>query len=82
MNGRPAEARAVFERVTEGDQWAAFGFIASEAELARLRGVWGHVPELKEGDGRPRSRYGPLGTIPQLEESQRRSRSSPFTTPD
>ncbi len=36
VNGRPAEARAVCERVTEGDQWAAFGFIASEAELARL----------------------------------------------
>ncbi len=35
-NGRTAEARAVFERVTAGDQWAAFGFIASEAELARL----------------------------------------------
>jgi tetratricopeptide (TPR) repeat protein len=36
VNGRPAEARAVFERVTQGDQWAAFGFIASEAELSRL----------------------------------------------
>ena len=41
VNGRQAEARAAFERVTEGDQWAAFGFIASEAELTRLKGGLG-----------------------------------------
>lgn len=37
-NGRTAEAEATFERVVLGPQWAAFGFIAAEAELARLRG--------------------------------------------
>lgn len=33
-NGRPAEARRIFERVVGGRYWAAFGFIAAEAELA------------------------------------------------
>ena len=39
-NGREAEARAVFERTLTGrtSQWAAFGFIAAEAELARIGG--------------------------------------------
>ena len=37
VNGRPAEARTVFEQVTAGEQWAAFGYIASEVELARLK---------------------------------------------
>ena len=37
VNGRAAEARTVFEQVTAGEQWAAFGFIASEAELARMK---------------------------------------------
>ncbi|MGI8844408.1 MAG: tetratricopeptide repeat protein, partial [Gemmatimonadaceae bacterium] len=36
-HGRTAEARQTFERVVRGTQWAAFGFIAAEAELARLR---------------------------------------------
>jgi dipeptidyl aminopeptidase/acylaminoacyl peptidase len=36
VNGRPAEARAVFRQVTAGEQWAAFGHIAAEAELARM----------------------------------------------
>ncbi|HUF31049.1 MAG TPA: tetratricopeptide repeat protein [Gemmatimonadaceae bacterium] len=36
-HGRTAEAQAVFERVVRGTQWAAFGFIAAEAELSRLR---------------------------------------------
>ncbi len=35
--GRPEEARRVFEQVTAGDTWAAFGFLAAEAELARGR---------------------------------------------
>ncbi|MFI4942937.1 MAG: tetratricopeptide repeat protein, partial [Burkholderiales bacterium] len=35
VNGRPDEARATFEQVTAGEQWAAFGFAAAEAELAR-----------------------------------------------
>jgi tetratricopeptide (TPR) repeat protein len=39
VNGQPERAREVFERVvfTKGPQWAAFGFIAAEAELARRR---------------------------------------------
>ena len=36
-HGRTAEARETFEAVVRGSQWAAFGFIAAEAELARLR---------------------------------------------
>ena len=31
------EARAAFQQVTAGEQWAAFGYIAAEAELARMR---------------------------------------------
>jgi tetratricopeptide (TPR) repeat protein len=37
VNGRAAEARAVFQQVTAGEQWAAFGYIAAEAELARMK---------------------------------------------
>jgi tetratricopeptide (TPR) repeat protein len=37
-NGLEDEARAVFERITSAkDQWASFGYIAAEADLARLR---------------------------------------------
>lgn len=36
-NGRRDEARRIFERVIAGPQWPAFGFIAAEAELARMR---------------------------------------------
>jgi tetratricopeptide (TPR) repeat protein len=37
-NGHTAEARAIFEGIVSArDQWAAFGFIAAEADLARLR---------------------------------------------
>jgi tetratricopeptide (TPR) repeat protein len=36
-NGRDAEAAGWFRRVYAGPQWAAFGFIAAEADLARLR---------------------------------------------
>ena len=35
-NGRRDTARQVFEQVVAGPQWAAFGFIAAEAELARM----------------------------------------------
>ena len=36
LSGRDAEAYATFERVRSGiNQWAAFGFVAAEAELAR-----------------------------------------------
>ncbi|GBD32745.1 hypothetical protein HRbin33_01719 [bacterium HR33] len=35
-NGRPAEAERIFRAIVERrDQWAAFGYIAAEAELAR-----------------------------------------------
>lgn len=38
VNGRSDEAMALWERVlTNTDQWAAFGYIASEADLARAR---------------------------------------------
>lgn len=36
-HGRTAAAEEIFEAVVRGSQWAAFGFIAAEAELARLR---------------------------------------------
>lgn len=36
-NGRPAEAEAIFRRIMGGGQWAAFGYIAAEAELARMK---------------------------------------------
>ncbi|MES2525042.1 MAG: tetratricopeptide repeat protein [Gemmatimonadota bacterium] len=35
-NGRPAEAERLFRRILAGGQWGAFGYIASEAELARM----------------------------------------------
>jgi len=36
-NGRRDEAVNVFKTIAAGDQWASFGFIAAEAELARLK---------------------------------------------
>ncbi|OGD27828.1 MAG: hypothetical protein A2Y56_07610, partial [Candidatus Aminicenantes bacterium RBG_13_63_10] len=36
-NGREAEARALMEKIVSLDHWPAFGFIAAEAELARLK---------------------------------------------
>ncbi len=36
-NGQTAKAREIFEKVVSGPQWPAFGFIAAEAELARMR---------------------------------------------
>lgn len=38
VRGDTARARAEFERSVRSGGWPAFGFIASEAELARLRG--------------------------------------------
>lgn len=35
--GETERAREVFERIVEGTSWAAFGFIAAEADLARMR---------------------------------------------
>jgi len=37
LDGRRADARKVFERIITSSQWAAFGYLAAEAELAR----WG-----------------------------------------
>lgn len=37
-NGDKARAIEAFERVVSGPQWAAFGYIAAEADLTRLRG--------------------------------------------
>ncbi len=36
LNGRPDEARELWTRIVAGGQWAAFGSLAAEAELARL----------------------------------------------
>ncbi len=36
-NGRKDEARAAFERVVASPQWPAFGHVAAEAELARMK---------------------------------------------
>ena len=35
-NGQTDQAEAIFGRILEGDYWAAFGYIAAEAEMARL----------------------------------------------
>ncbi len=40
INGREQTAREVFETVIQGPYWAAFGYIAAEAELAR----WDRMP--------------------------------------
>jgi tetratricopeptide (TPR) repeat protein len=36
-NGNRTAAEALFRRIVQGTNWAAFGFIAAEAELARVR---------------------------------------------
>jgi len=36
-NGDAERARRTFERILETDSWAAFGYIAAEAELARMQ---------------------------------------------
>jgi tetratricopeptide (TPR) repeat protein len=37
VEGNKAKAREIFERVVQGRQWAAFGFIAAEVDLNRMR---------------------------------------------
>ncbi len=37
VNGDVQMAQQIFERVLEGRSWSAFGYIAAEAELARMR---------------------------------------------
>jgi tetratricopeptide (TPR) repeat protein len=36
-NGRRADAERIFRRIVAGGQWGAFGYVAAEAELARMR---------------------------------------------
>lgn len=38
VNGDTPKAKAIFDRVLEGRAWAAFGFIAAEAEARRAKG--------------------------------------------
>ncbi len=35
--GRRTAALAIFDEIVAGEAWAAFGFLAAEAELARIR---------------------------------------------
>ena len=37
VNGQPERAQEVLESIVQGSEWAAFGFIAAEADLARIR---------------------------------------------
>lgn len=37
LNGKKQKAKEIFEKVVAGNQWAGFGFIAAEAELARMK---------------------------------------------
>jgi tetratricopeptide (TPR) repeat protein len=37
VNGDQGRAKAIFRRVVAGTQWAAFGFIAAEADLSRMK---------------------------------------------
>jgi dipeptidyl aminopeptidase/acylaminoacyl peptidase/tetratricopeptide (TPR) repeat protein len=36
-NGKTEEAKAIFQRIIKGSNWMPFGFIAAEAELARMK---------------------------------------------
>ena len=36
-NGRKDEVKALFQKIITGPNWMPFGFIAAEAELARMR---------------------------------------------
>ena len=35
-NGDNAKARSIFQKIVDGNQWSSFGYIAAEAELARM----------------------------------------------
>ncbi len=37
INGRTDRAKQIWQQVYDGGNWAAFGFIASEAELASMK---------------------------------------------
>jgi len=36
-NGQKQKAQQIFQNILQGDQWAAFGYIAAEAELERMK---------------------------------------------
>ena len=45
-NGDEDRALEIFERIIEGTSWAAFGYIAAEAEVARMYWWFGlQIPE-------------------------------------
>lgn len=44
LNGNDAGARQLWDRVLQGPSWGAFGFVAAEAEQARLMKVTGSKP--------------------------------------
>ena len=37
IKGKPAIARQVFQTIIASNQWSSFGYIAAEAELARMK---------------------------------------------
>lgn len=37
LTGKKQKAKEIFEKVVAGNQWSSFGFIAAEAELARMK---------------------------------------------
>jgi len=37
LKGKPDMARKIFQLIIESNQWSSFGFIAAEAELARMK---------------------------------------------
>jgi tetratricopeptide (TPR) repeat protein len=37
LNDRPAKAREYFEKASSGEYWPAFGYVAGEVELARMK---------------------------------------------
>ncbi|MBN2198790.1 MAG: hypothetical protein JW747_02970 [Candidatus Aminicenantes bacterium] len=47
VNGRRAEALEIMEKILSLDYWPAFGFIAAEAELARLKAA-GDPPRISQ----------------------------------
>jgi len=44
FNGRRAEAEQIFLRITQGENWAPFGYIAAEADLRRIQRAEGRRP--------------------------------------
>jgi len=44
INGRRQEAEQIFLRITQGENWAPFGYIAAEADLRRLQRAGGQRP--------------------------------------